>query len=92
DMNAIIFSAVLGVLLMFSGIFFSKKSAITATAVVSLLVLLIVNVAETYSWFIITVDTKNLLSFTKFGLFFNSILITATLIFVLLSGKEIENT
>ncbi|MBX9735078.1 MAG: NADH-quinone oxidoreductase subunit N [Chitinophagaceae bacterium] len=91
-MNAIIFSAVLGVLLMFSGILFSKKSAITATAVVSLLALLLVNIAESYGWFTINVDTKNLLSFGRFGLFFNSILISATLIFVLLSGKEIENT
>ncbi|MBR2648271.1 MAG: NADH-quinone oxidoreductase subunit N [Sediminibacterium sp.] len=91
-MNAIIFSAVLGVLLMFSGIFFSKKSTITVIAVVSLLILFIVNIAENYGLFAITVDTKNLLSFSRFGLFFNSILIAATLIFVLLSGKEIENT
>ena len=86
-MNAIIFSAVLGVLLMFSGIFFSKKSTITVIAVVSLLILFIVNIAENYGLFAITVDTKNLLSFSRFGLFFNSILIAATLIFVLLSGK-----
>jgi NADH-quinone oxidoreductase subunit N len=91
-MNAIIFSAVLGVLLMFSGILFNKKSAITATAVIALLILLMVNIAETNGWFTITIDTKNLLSFSRFGLFFNTILIAATLIFVLLSGREIENT
>ncbi|MEN9598891.1 MAG: hypothetical protein RL596_1202 [Bacteroidota bacterium] len=91
-MNAIIFSAVLGVLLMFSGILFQKKSAITATAVASLTLLLIVNVAETSGWIAIAFDTKNLLSFTKFGLFFNTILFAATLIFVLLSGTEIEKT
>ncbi|MBH2004634.1 MAG: NADH-quinone oxidoreductase subunit N [Sphingobacteriia bacterium] len=89
-MNAIIFSAVLGVVMMFSGIILRNKSAVTTTAIVSLLVLLLANLCNSYSVFSINIDTHGLLHFNKFGLFFNSILIAATLLFVLLSGKDIE--
>ncbi len=89
-MNAIIFSAVLGVVMMFSGIILRSKSAVTTTAIVSLLVLLLANIFNIYDVFSIHIDTRGLLHFNKFGLFFNSILISATLIFVLLSGKDIE--
>ncbi len=91
-MNAIIFSAIMGVVMMFSGIILQKKSAVTTTAIVSLLLLLSMNLLDSYSVFSINVDTHDLLHFNKFGLFFNSILIAATLIFVVLCGSEIEKT
>jgi NADH-quinone oxidoreductase subunit N len=91
-MNAIIFSAIMGVVMMFSGILLQKKSAITSTAIVSLLLLLSMNLLDSYSIFSINVDTHDLLHFNKFGLFFNSILIAATLIFVMLCGSDIEKT
>ncbi len=89
-MNAIIFSAIMGVVMMFSGILLQKKSTITLTAIIALVLLLAVNLLDTYSIFSINVDTHDLLHFNKFGLFFNSILITATIIFVVLSGSDIE--
>ena len=91
-MNAIIFSAVMGVVMMFSGIILHKKSAVTTTAILALVVLLLANLCNSYSVFSINVDTHGLLHFNKFGLYFNSILIAATLVFVLLSGKDIEKT
>ena len=91
-MNAIIFSAIMGVVMMFSGILLQKKSAVTTTAIISLLLLLSINLLDSYSIFSINVDTHDLLHFNKFGLFFNSILIAATLIFVVLCGSEIEKT
>ncbi len=91
-MNAIIFSAIMGVVMMFSGILLQKKSAVTTTAIVSLLLLLSMNLLDSYSIFSINVNTHDLLHFNKFGLFFNSILIAATLIFVVLCGSEIEKT
>lgn len=91
-MNAIIFSAIMGVVMMFSGILLQKKSVVTTTAIVSLLLLLSMNLLDSYSVFSINVDTHDLLHFNKFGLFFNSILIAATLIFVVLCGSEIEKT
>ncbi|TAH09118.1 MAG: NADH-quinone oxidoreductase subunit N [Sphingobacteriia bacterium] len=91
-MNAIIFSAIMGVVMMFSGILLQKKSAVTTTAIVSLLLLLSMNLLDSYSVFSINVNTHGLLHFNKFGLFFNSILIAATLIFAVLCGSEIEKT
>ena len=89
-MNAIIFSALLGVVLMFSGILVKNKSAYTYIAAVGLLLLLVVNLLNTYGIWSIQVNTHAMLRFDKFGMYFNSIAISATLIYVLLSGKEIE--
>jgi len=89
-MNAIIFSAIMGVVMMFSGILLQKKSTITLTAIIALVLLLGVNLLDTYSIFSVNLDTHDLLHFNKFGLFFNSILIAATIIFIFLSGSDIE--
>jgi NADH-quinone oxidoreductase subunit N len=89
-MNAIIFSAIMGVVMMFSGILLQKKSLITVTAIIALVLLLAVNLLDTYSIFSVNIDTHDLLHFNKFGLFFNSILIASTIIFILLSGSDIE--
>lgn len=86
-MNAIILSALLGVVMMFSGIIIKNKSAIVSTALVCLVILLLGNLAETYSCFTVSIDTHDMLAFSKFGLFFNTIAITATLLYVMLSGK-----
>ena len=89
-MNAIIVSALMGVVMMFSGIFTKSRSAVTSVAVIGLVLLLVANLLNTYGIWTIQVDTKGLLSFEKFGMYFNSIAFAATLIYVLLSGKEIE--
>jgi NADH-quinone oxidoreductase subunit N len=89
-MNAIILSAIAGVVMMFSGIFTKNKTAITNIAVIALLILLGGNILHASGVFSIRVDTKNMLVFDNFGLFFNTILIGATLIYVLLSGRDIE--
>ena len=89
-MNAIILSALLGVVMMFSGILIKNKSAITNIAAVGLFLLLVANLLNTYGIYVVKVDTHSMLNFEKFGMFFNSIAFTATLIYVLLSGKDIE--
>jgi len=89
-MNAIIFSALAGVVMMFSGIFTKNTSIITNVARVALAVLIAVNLLDTYGGWMIAVDTKNLLSFNKFGFFFNTILFVATFLFFVLSGRDIE--
>ncbi len=89
-MNAIIVSALMGVVMMFSGILVKNRSAVTSAAVIGLALLLVSNILNTYGTWSVQIDTKGLLSFEKFGMFFNSIAIAATLIYVLLSGKEIE--
>ena len=77
--------------MMFSGILVKNRPAVTSIAVIGLALLLVSNLLNTYGIWSIQIDTKGLLSFEKFGMFFNSIAIASTLIYVLLSGKEIEN-
>jgi NADH-quinone oxidoreductase subunit N len=89
-MNAIIVSALLGVVMMFSGIMIKSKPAYTVISAVGLVVLLVANLLNSYGIFVVRVNTHNMFNFEQFGMYFNSIAIAATLIYVLLSGKAIE--
>ncbi|MEI6086828.1 MAG: NADH-quinone oxidoreductase subunit N [Bacteroidota bacterium] len=90
-MNAIIVSALLGVVMMFSGILLKNKSSLKYIAIGGLFLLLVANLFQTYGVYTVVVNSHELLRFQKFGLFFNSIAITATLIYVILSGRDIEH-
>jgi NADH-quinone oxidoreductase subunit N len=76
--------------MMFCSFLVRNKSSFRHIAAVGLLLLLAVNVMNTNGVVIFHIDAGNMLSYTRFGLFFNSIAIGSTLIFVLLSGKDIE--
>ncbi|MCE3283168.1 MAG: NADH-ubiquinone oxidoreductase chain [Chitinophagaceae bacterium] len=89
-MNTILFSAILGVVMMFSSFTIKNVPAYKYISVTGLIILLGLNIAETYGYQILHIDTRDMLRISKFGLFFNSIAIGATLIYVLLSGKDIE--
>ncbi len=89
-MNTIIISAIFGVFMMFSGIAVKNISAYKYIAVAGLLILLGFNIADTYGFQLFHVDTKDMLRFDKFGLLFNSIAIASTLVYVLLSGRDVE--
>jgi NADH-quinone oxidoreductase subunit N len=88
-MNTIVLSAILGVVMMYCGIFIKSKSALKFVAAAGMLVLLAFNIAETYGFRLINVNTLHFFSFNKFGYLFNSICIFCTLIYVLLSGRDI---
>jgi NADH-quinone oxidoreductase subunit N len=89
-MNTIILSAIFGVVMMFSGIFIHNRSAYKGISALALLILLGFNVAETHGSALFNINAANFLHFDKFGLLFNSICIFSTLIYILLSGKDIE--
>ncbi len=89
-MNAIILSALLGVVMMFSGIIINNKSVLKYIAATGLLLLVAANLLDTYALFKVNIDTHGLLSFEKFGLYFNTLAFGATFIYVCLSGKDIE--
>ncbi len=88
-MNTIIVSGLLGVVMMFSGIFTTNKQAIKNIAIIGLLLLFCTNIMATYGIGNLNIDTKGMLEFNKFGMFFNSIIIFSTLMYVLLSGRDI---
>jgi NADH-quinone oxidoreductase subunit N len=89
-MNAIIFSAVWGVVMMFCSFLVSNRSYFRHIAVIGLLLLLFVNILDTKGLAIVHIDAVKLLAYTRFGYVFNSIAIASTLIYVLLTGKDIE--
>lgn len=80
-MNAIIISAVWGVVMMFSGIFLQRTAAIRNVAVAGLIVLLAMNIAELYELRLFTFDVHNMLIFNSFTLVFNTIAIGSTLVY-----------
>jgi NADH-quinone oxidoreductase subunit N len=88
-MNAIIVSALLGVVMMFSGIFTTNKSIIKNIATVGMLVLLAANLMEMYNLFSFDINTHDLIVTQRYGLFFNCIAYGATFIYLVLSGSDI---
>ena len=89
-MNAIIFSAIWGVVMMFSGIFVSQRATIRTLAIIGVGILVALNVAELNGHHLFHIDVKGLLSFNSFGLLFNTIAFSATFIYMLLSARDVE--
>lgn len=90
-MNAIILSAVWGVVMMFSGIVLKRNASIRMLAIAGLVLLTGFNVAELYGFQLFAINTQNMLAFNSFSLVFNTIAFVSTLIYFFLSGREIEN-
>ncbi len=88
-MNAIIISAVLGVIMMFSGIFLKKNSSIAAIAILGSILLLVATGMEMSGYHFFAIDTHNMLYFDPFGLLFNCIVFGATAFLFLMNGKDI---
>jgi len=89
-MNAIIFSAGWGIVMMFCSFLVKNKTLFRHIASAGLFLLLVVNIMETNGVSLFNVDTKGMLEYSRFGLFFNSIVFGSTLIYVLLTGRDIE--
>lgn len=89
-MNAIVLSAIWGVVMMFSGLFSKNNAAVRGIAITGITALLVANILEMNGIRFFTVDVKNMMVFDNFCLLFNSIAFAATLIYFLLSGRDIE--
>jgi len=90
-MNAIIITAVWGIVMMFGGVFFKQKSTPKYWAIGGLLLAIIANCIELvkqHSFFII--DIKNMLVFNNFNLIFITVALVCTLLLFLLNGRDIE--
>lgn len=89
-MNALILSAVLGVVMMFSGILLKQKSAVRNVAIAGILLLLIVNILELRGTVFFNIDSRGMIVFDRFALLFNTIAYFSTLLYLLLSAKDME--
>lgn len=89
-MNALILSAVWGVLMMFSGLLLKQKAAVRGVAITGLLVLLVVNIMESYGKAFFHINTAGMMEFDRFALLFNSIVFFSMLVYFVLSAKDME--
>lgn len=89
-MNALILSAVLGVIMMFSGILLKQKSAVRGVAITGLAALLLVNILESRGISFFKIDVSGMMHFDRFALLFVSIALFSTLVYFILSAKDME--
>jgi NADH-quinone oxidoreductase subunit N len=89
-MNTLIFTAVSGVLMMFSSFMLGKKEGIRILAMVLLLAVVVVNIAELRGFSLFHIDTRNMLVFDRFALLFTLVANLCTFAFFLLSSKDME--
>jgi NADH-quinone oxidoreductase subunit N len=89
-MNALLFSAVSGVSMMFSSFMLRSKSTVRTLAHVLLLAVIFVNILELRGISLFNIDTKGMLEFDRFALLFTLVANICTLAFFLLSSKDME--
>jgi NADH-quinone oxidoreductase subunit N len=89
-MNALIVLALLGVVMMFSGILLKQKKAVRAIALSGLAVVIVLNVLEMQGYSMVTISLNGMLKFDRLALFFNTIVLVCTFVFFLLTAKEME--
>jgi NADH-quinone oxidoreductase subunit N len=89
-MNAIIISAILGVILMFFSVFFKNLKSYVPIAVTGFVLLLVVNILEYNDIQLFTIKADNMLEFSRFSLLFNILLTGCAIIYLLLSGMDVE--
>ena len=95
-MNAILLSAIWGVVMMFSGVFIKSKSTPKYLAIAGIVVLFIATLLEMNVFNLaggalyFHIDTKEMLSINSFSLSFIAVVFACTLLYFLLSGRDIE--
>jgi NADH-quinone oxidoreductase subunit N len=89
-MNALLLSAAFGVIMMFSGIMLKQKSMVRNVAISGIALLLLVNILEMSGTIFFKIDTKGMISFDRFALLFNSIAFISTLLYLILSARDME--
>ncbi len=95
-MNAILISGIWGVIMMFSGVFIKSKSTPKYLAVAGILILFIATLLEMNVFNLSTgplyfhIDTKEMLNVSSFSLSFLAVVFACTLLFFLLSGRDVE--
>ena len=93
-MNAILLSAIWGVVMMFSGVFIKSKSTPKYLAVFGIILIFIADALELDMFgtgaLHFNIDTREMLTVKSFNLAFIAVVLLCTLIFFLLSGSDVE--
>jgi NADH-quinone oxidoreductase subunit N len=91
-MNALILSAVLGVIMMFSGLLLKQKSNLRHLATAGLFLLFVANLLEMSGITFFSINVGSMMHFDRFALLFNSVIFFSTFVYFLLSARDIERT
>jgi NADH-quinone oxidoreductase subunit N len=94
-MNAIIISAIWGIIMMFSGVFIKSKTTPKYLAIAGIIILFFANAFElnmfgTSKILQIEIDTKQMLYVSSFSLAFLTVVFLSTLIYFLLNARDVE--
>ncbi|MFM7510911.1 MAG: NADH-quinone oxidoreductase subunit N [Bacteroidota bacterium] len=89
-MNALLVSAILGVLLMLSSVFIKNRSYTHGLALAGLATLFALNLAELNGWLLFEIDVKGMLRFDRYALVMNAIMLASLFFYLLLSGNAME--
>ena len=76
--------------MMFAGAFLLKGRPVRTLGIAGMAILLVVTVLEMQGTVFFEIDTRGMMSFDRFGLLFNSIIFFSTLVFFILSGRDME--
>jgi NADH-quinone oxidoreductase subunit N len=87
-MNAIVISAIWGVVMMFSSVWSKSNAVIRGVALTGLALLIVANVLDMSGTHLFKVDVHGMLSFDSFTLLFNTIAFASTFLYFLLSGRD----
>ncbi|MEP7164839.1 MAG: NADH-quinone oxidoreductase subunit N [Ferruginibacter sp.] len=92
-MNAIILSAIWGIVMMFSAVFIKSKTAPKYIALAGIVLVFAANAAELYKgWLLFNFDVHGMLVAGSFNLTFIAVALGCTTMYFLLSGRDFEKT
>jgi NADH-quinone oxidoreductase subunit N len=89
-MNALIIAAVWGVIMMFSGVTLKSNGAIRTLGIGGMVILLAANILEMAGKSFFKIDAGHMMVFDRFALLFISIALLSTLVYLLLSARDME--
>ncbi|MFL5771618.1 MAG: NADH-quinone oxidoreductase subunit N [Flavisolibacter sp.] len=89
-MDVLIFSAICGVVMMFSSFLLNNKNTIRMLALVLMCLVIVVNIFELRGIHFFNIDTRGMLVFDRFAMLFTLVANLSTLAFFLLSSTDME--
>ena len=90
-MNALILSAISGVIMMFSGFTLNENTkAVRLLAMLLLALIIVANILDIRDVHFFSIEWKGLLLFDRYANLFNLVALLCTFVFFLLSARDIE--
>src|SRR5688572_16648309 len=89
-MNVLIISALLGVVMLFSGVLLKQTRIVRVLAIVGMAGLFGINILEISGGSFFNIDTRGMMGFDRFALLFNAVMLFSTLVYFVLSARDME--